>query len=184
MSWKVWRKLVSKTALRQMAPLCPTTIFVNHFFTSRLTHRFSAVFFRILFRLKTWRSWFQILPPQPKPRFISISKPSKYLDLRGFLWMPPNLMSPLCYCSSGFFGFLRFSALVGEFGKAWCDARLQHFQMRFINKIYLAPLIDLILENKGNRTQQDGPCIIRRLLVSSSLASVRCLRFALSRLSV
>ena len=39
------------------------------------------------------------------------------------------------------------------------------------------------LEDKGNGTQQDGPCIIRRLLVSSSLASVPCLRFALNRLS-
>ena len=31
--------------------------------------------------------------------------------------------------------------------------------MCFIAKIYLAPLIDLIPEDEGNGTQQDGPCI-------------------------
>ena len=41
---------------------------------------------------------------------------------------------------------------VGEFGEAWSHARLQHFHMRLIAKIYLAPLIDLIPEDKGNGT--------------------------------
>ena len=155
----------------------------TYFFTSRMNHWFSAVFFGFSSGSKPEGRGFKSYPRNQKLKYISISKPSKYLDLQGFLWAPPNLMSPLCYRSSGFFGLLRFSALFGEFGKAWCDARLQHFQVRFITKIHLAPLIDLILEDKGNRTQQDGPCIIRRLLVSSSLASVRWLRFALNRLS-
>ena len=41
---------------------------------------------------------------------------------------------------------------VGEFVETWCNACLQHFHMHLIAKIYLAPLIDLIPEDKGNGT--------------------------------